>query len=175
MAFCRYCGQPLEEGSRFCGNCGANVESGAGVGEGGARQPQSTAQSAAPYTPPNDGEYDPRDIENTKVVCAISYIGILFFVPLLAYPNSRFAKFHANQALVVLIFSIIIQVVCAFGTGIWWAIPFLPNYVENLGRWIFDLVEWALPLAAGICGFVNALNGKAKEIPIIGRINLINK
>ncbi len=69
MAFCRYCGRPHEEGVRFCGNCGANIESGAGVGEGGASQPQS---AETPYTPPNDGEYDPRDIENTKVVCASS-------------------------------------------------------------------------------------------------------
>ena len=173
MAFCRFCGQPLEEGSRFCGNCGANVEgNGAGVGEGGAGQPQS---AETPYTPPNDGEYDPRDVENTKVVCAISYIGFLFFIPLLAYPNSRFAKFHANQALVVFLFSVLIRVVCSFGAGIWWALPFLPNYVENLGSWMFNLAEWALPLAAGICGFINALNGKAKEIPIIGKINLVNK
>lgn len=166
MAFCRYCGRPLEEGTRFCGNCGANVE------ENRTEQPQ---RAETPYTPPNDGEYDPNDIANTKVVCAVSYIGILFFVPLLAYPNSRFAKFHANQALVVFLFSIIIRIVCSFGTGIWWAIPFLPNFVENLGNWTFELAEWALPLAAGICGFVNALNGKAKEIPIIGKINLINK
>lgn len=172
MAFCRYCGQPLEEGSRFCGSCGANVENGAGVGAGGAGQAQS---AETPYTPLNDGEYDPNDIANTKVVCAISYIGILFFIPLLAYPNSRFAKFHANQALVVFLFSIAIRIVFGVGTGIWWAIPFLPDFVENFGGWVFDLAEWALPFAAGVYGFVNALNGKAKEIPIIGKINLVNK
>lgn len=172
MAFCRYCGRPLEEGTRFCGNCGANIDSGAEQAQSSA---PSTEQSATPYTPPNDGEYDPKDIENTKIVCAISYIGILFFIPLLAYPNSRFAKFHANQALVVLLFSTAMKMVCAFGTGVWWALPFLPSYIENLGSWAFSFAEWALPAAAVICGFVNALNGKAKEIPVIGKINLINK
>ncbi len=170
MAFCRYCGKPLEEGVRFCGNCGANIENGAS-----SENAHSAAETAAPYTPPPDGEYDPKDVENTKVVCAISYIGILFFIPLLAYPNSRFAKFHANQALIVFLLSIAMQVICSVGEGIWWALPFLPNFVENLGGWAFDLAEWLIPLAAGICGFVNALNGKAKEIPIIGKFNLINK
>lgn len=170
MAFCRYCGKPLEDKDRFCPSCGAKNE-GSGTAFGG----NPPADGGTPYTPQNEDGYDPRDVESTKVVCAISYIGILFFVPLLAYPDSRFAKFHANQALILLIFSVIFRVFCAVAAGIWWALPFLPNFVGNLGGGIFDLAEWAVPFAAGIFGFVNALNGKAKEIPVIGRFNLINK
>lgn len=164
MAFCRYCGRPLEERSRFCPSCGAKLE-------------ESAAENAAPNTAAqlNSDGYDTADVEGTKVVCAVSYIGILFFLPLVAYPNSRFGKFHANQALVLLIASVILKMALAVMSHIWWAIPMLPNALANSGSWILSLAEWALPFAAGVYGFVNALNGKAKELPIIGKINLINK
>ena len=50
-----------------------------------------------------------------KIICALAYVfGILFFLPLIVYPNDDFAKFHANQALVVLLTVIIGEVL--FGT-----------------------------------------------------------
>lgn len=166
MAFCRYCGRPLEGNSRFCPSCGAKLEESAG---------NAAQNTEAAEQPLNSEGYDPADVEGTKVVCAFSYIGILFFLPLVAYPNSRFGKFHANQALVLLIASCIFKTALAVLAGIWWAIPFVPNMLARSGDWLFELAEWALPLAAGIYGFVGALNGKAKEIPLIGKINLINK
>ena len=46
------------------------------------------------------------DIEKNKVVSALAYLGILFFLPLVAAPESKSGKFHANQSLVILLFSV---------------------------------------------------------------------
>lgn len=45
-------------------------------------------------------QFAPEDIQKNKVISALSYLGILFFLPLMAAPESRFGKFHANQSLV---------------------------------------------------------------------------
>lgn len=40
--------------------------------------------------------------QNDKIFGVLAYIGILWLVPLLAAPKSKFAKYHANQGLVYL-------------------------------------------------------------------------
>ena len=63
-------------------------------------------QSSSDFT----GYFDQMDIENNKIISGLSYLGILFFLPLVAAPNSRFGKFHANQSLVLLISSVCVQI-----------------------------------------------------------------
>lgn len=48
-------------------------------------------------------QFAPEDIQKNKVISALSYLGILFFLPLVAAPESRFGKFHANQSLVLML------------------------------------------------------------------------
>ena len=86
----------------------------------------------------------------------LSYIWILFLVPLLAAKNSKFARFHANQGLVLFICSVVL--------GILAAIPIV--------KYVAMLLE-VVALVLAIIGIVNVLNGKAKELPIIGGIKLI--
>ena len=109
------------------------------------------------------------------MLCAVSYIYILFFLPLVACPNSRFGKFHANQALLLLIASAILSVAGGVCYGILWAIPLIPDFIKHVVDLALDIVLWAAPTAGMIFGIVNAAQGKAKEIPIIGKYNLINK
>lgn len=48
------------------------------------------------------------ELVQKKIICSLAYVfGILFFLPLAIYPNDDFAKFHANQSLVVLLVSVI--------------------------------------------------------------------
>ena len=44
------------------------------------------------------------DIEKNKTMAGLAYL--LFFLPLIVCPESQFAKFHANQALILVIVSI---------------------------------------------------------------------
>ena len=50
------------------------------------------------------------DIDKSAFFAPISYLGILFFVPLLIRPNSAFAKYHANQGLVLLLTELAVNV-----------------------------------------------------------------
>ena len=105
--------------------------------------------------------FDRTDIDQNKVIAALSYLGILFFLPLVACPNSKFGRFHANQGLILLICSVIGSIIGSF-LGF---IPFLGS-----------LVSAAISLAVFILflfGLINTLNGFAKELPFVGNISII--
>ena len=56
-------------------------------------------------------EYDPNDIKSNKGVSVLAYFGLLFLVPLLAAKDSKFARFHTNQGIVLFILSIAFSLV----------------------------------------------------------------
>lgn len=115
---------------------------------------EATTQATAP-------EYDAADIEKNKAISGIAYLGILFFLPLVICPDSKYGKFHANQALVLLITGIVASIV---GT----ILAFIP-YIG----WIFQLLLSLGVLALVIIGLINGFTGKVKELPVIGKIRII--
>lgn len=100
--------------------------------------------------------YDSEDIEKNKVISGLAYI--IFFLPLLVCPTSKFGRFHANQGLSLFIVSVA-------GTIILSIIPII-------GWILLPLFSIAILIFA-IIGLVNGIGGKAKELPIIGKIKLI--
>lgn len=109
-------------------------------------------------------EFDPKDIEANKVMAILAYLSWLVLVPIFGAKESKFAKFHVNQGIVLAIAEIIAWVLF----GILRRIPFI--------GWIFLLLESLLSLVClviSIIGILNAANGKAKELPIVGKIRLI--
>ncbi|NLJ87511.1 MAG: hypothetical protein GX327_01800 [Epulopiscium sp.] len=100
--------------------------------------------------------YTPEDIENNKTMAGLAYL--LFFLPLLACPESRYAKFHANQALILLIAAIAGNVVLGIIPIIGWLL--IPIYGIGV-------------LILGIMGLVNGFGGKAKELPLIGKFTIL--
>ena len=92
-----------------------------------------------------------------KLLAAISYIGILFLVPLLAAKDDAFARYHANQGLVLFLAGIVISIVSV--------IPFI--------GWVVALVGGIATLVLAILGIVNAVNGNMKPLPLIGGIVII--
>ncbi|MDP4153766.1 MAG: hypothetical protein Q8865_10095 [Bacillota bacterium] len=110
-----------------------------------------------PQQPPVQEVYipDPADVEKNKVIAGLAYL--LFFLPLLACPDSKFGRFHANQALVLWIFgfggSLVLSLIPIIG---WFLLIFYPIAVGVFG----------------IIGLVNGLQGKAKELPLIGKIKI---
>lgn len=103
-----------------------------------------------------DYGYTAEDIEKNKVVAALAYI--LFFLPFVVCPDSAFGKFHANQGLILLIVGVV-------GSVILGMIPIL--------GWMILPVFSLLTLILGIMGLVGAINGKAKELPVIGKYKII--
>lgn len=100
--------------------------------------------------------YSAEDIGKNKVISALAYI--IFFLPLVACPESLFGKFHANQGLLLLIAGLAGSIVLSIIPVIGWII--LP---------LFSLAVFII----GIMGLIGALNGKAKELPIIGKYRII--
>ncbi|NCU29502.1 hypothetical protein EOM60_02735 [Candidatus Saccharibacteria bacterium] len=98
-------------------------------------------------------------MDSLKVIAAIAYLGILFFVPMITHPKSEFAMFHANQGLLLLLAGIIVSVVGS-------VIPVLGWFVIAPIGGIFILVLFIL-------GLINALQGKMKRLPLIGSFDLI--
>ncbi|MCI0479360.1 hypothetical protein L0Y59_02340 [Candidatus Uhrbacteria bacterium] len=107
-------------------------------------------QPTYPPTPPSAGKvtFDPKDVEENKVVACLSYVWILFLIPLLAKKDSRFCQEHAKQGLVLFIVWIV-------GSFVFW----------------FPIIGWALAVAllvVNVYAFVKCLMGEFWEIPVIG-------
>ena len=100
--------------------------------------------------------YMQEDIENNKVMAGFSYF--LFFLPLIVCPESGYAKFHANQSLLLLIAGVVGNVILGI-------IPVL--------GWMLMPVFGIGILILGIIGLINGFGGKAKPLPLIGRFSII--
>ncbi|SEO81213.1 Uncharacterized membrane protein [Amphibacillus marinus] len=101
---------------------------------------------------------DEQDFHQNKVMAILAYL--LFFIPLIAAKDSVFAKYHANQGLILFIYQALIwtltQIIPIFG----WAV------ISPIGNLI--------GLAFLIIGMLNANKGLMKPLPIIGGFNIIN-
>lgn len=87
---------------------------------------------------------------STKATAIFSYLGIIFWLIGYFIGDKEGAKFHLNQGLVVNL----AMFLCAIPVLGWiWA--------------IFMLVVW-------IMGLVAAVNGEDKEVPLLGKIKLLN-
>lgn len=97
------------------------------------------------------------DKDNLNVMSALGYV--IFFLPMLTHNGNSYAMFHANQGLILLITAVIINIVGA-------VIPFIGWFVIWPLGWLFVLI-------LAILGIVNALNGKKKELPLIGGFTIL--
>ena len=86
------------------------------------------------------------DKKATGIVAYLTWIG--FIIALLA-GDKEGAKFHLNQALVIMLFSLLAIIPCA---GWIWG--------------VFMVVCWFI-------GFIAAINEEEKEVPLIGGIRLL--
>lgn len=106
------------------------------------------------------------DIEQNKVFAVLAYLGILFLVPLLAAPNSRFARYHTNQGIVLFLTSII-----AYPASWFIGIPF-SFFTFGFGLALPFLLLIGLFVLL-VIGIVNAASGQCKPLPLIGHFELI--
>ncbi len=185
MAFCPNCGTKLEEGKRFCPNCGTQIEAPAAPAPPSfddgpvqaapapeaeyAPQPQEqpvVQPAPAPAedfgskvaqlndTPDTTGSFDVDDVKNNKGMAVLAYLGILVLIPIFARKDSPFARYHSNQGLILLICWVIVAIL----RRIWW----LLGTVGGLIGFILFII-----------GIVNAANGRAKELPVVGKFRLL--
>lgn len=139
--YCSKCGSEIPENDKFCPNCG-----------------ESVTTVKAPVTDHTDG-FCEEDIERTKYLAAICYLGVLFMIlGLVIEPDSKFIRYHINQALLIAVLSIACGIVCI--------IPVL--------GWLAGAIGTVAGIVFTIMGIVRALNGRAEDLPVIGNHVIIH-
>ena len=131
----------------------------------GGVPPQAVPPFSGAATPLADGETpDPADVDKNKVFAVLAYLGILFLVPLLAAKESRFARYHTNQGVVLFLAAVI----CSVGGMMLSFIPLVGCLVTPV-----VLIVWIGILVFVIMGIINAAKGECKPLPLIGQYKLI--
>lgn len=116
-------------------------------------------------------EFSPEDINANRAMGIISYISWVVLVPIFVAKNSPYARFHANQGLILAILETGLGIVSSILRSMFNRIPVV--------RTIFDIAGWLvgllmIPVAVYcIIAFVGAIRGKAMEIPFINSIKIL--
>lgn len=112
--------------------------------------------------------FDAKDIEKNKMMAGLGYI--IFFLPMIVMNESKFARFHANQILLLLIPGVAVTLV---GTVL--STILMVSFLFGLAG-IISFLTFALDLVIGIVALMNmiaAFRGETKRIPFIGHITII--
>lgn len=165
MAFCGKCGTQVDDGVKFCPGCGAEIEAAQSTGK---QTDYAEKLQAMNDTADTTAEFDNTDIQQNKVMAVLAYFGPLVLIPIFGAKTSPFAKYHSNQGLILLIAEIVYGIALSIASAIILAISYrLYFLVVILGavRLVFLLLA--------ILGIINAANGQAKELPVIGAFKLL--
>ena len=114
-------------------------------------------------------QLDPKDVEQNKVMAILAYLGILVLVPIFAAPQSKFARYHANQGLILFIASICCYVAVSILTKVFYSISFFLGGLIS----ILAVVVYVGILVFAVIGIINAAQGKCKPLPVIGNFQIL--
>lgn len=167
MAFCGKCGTQVNEGTKFCPGCGAEISV--------PQQPPVQQQAQPNYQQPAAQPVDPaQDAQQNKTMAVLAYI--IFFIPLITgdHKKSPFVKYHTNQGTVLFLTMVAYGIVQAILQAILFSMLFS---VSGFGVWsvvttILGLL-WLAPAILCILGIVYAVKGEMKPLPVIGKIKII--
>ncbi|ADV42299.1 DUF4870 domain-containing protein [Bacteroides helcogenes] len=168
MAYCSKCGTEITDGTKFCPSCG--TPAGASAAQENRQQQQSTETkfSETMNTADTTTQFDPADVEKNKAMGVLAYLGILVLIPILAAKDSPFARYHANQGLILciacILYGVAYSILSSIILAISWRLYFLVSIIGLVG------VVFAVLCVIGI---INAVNGRAKELPLIGKYKLL--
>ena len=119
--------------------------------------------------------FHPDDRRCCKVECVCACTGLLFFLPLVSVPGSKFGRFWANQGLVMLLLEIVMLLLGFLGSWILGLLALIP-FVGI----VFNIIKIAFLIALALAAlFVIVLQGsfaargRALDMPIIGSIRFI--
>lgn len=161
MKICEYCGSQIDEKAKFCEHCGAGQEL-----QHEVSQPMHTEEVSG--VSPNVAQDTSKQEQPKKSMAVLAYLSWLIFIPLLMAREDDFVRFHLNQALSLLLVKMLLMVISSRLDGMVNTLPMLAARlgglvaVVNLIRFIFVVM-----------GLIYALQGRKKELPLIGRIRML--
>ncbi len=105
----------------------------------------------------NETYFEQSDVEQNKTIVLLTciliiFVPFLFFLPLVACPNSAYGRYYANQCL-LLFFGYIISIITAF---------ILIGGLIGIVVFVFAILN-----------AINASKGLRKGIPLLGNIEII--
>lgn len=117
---------------------------------------------------PINEAFDSEDIEKNKSMAVLAYLGILVLIPLFNAKESPYARFHTNQGLVLCIAAILYSIACSIINAIILAISWKLYFITS----ILGFAGIAF-LVLAVMGIVNAVNGRVKELPLLGKYRIV--
>lgn len=160
MSYCSRCGIQIEDGNTLCPACRAGDPS---------NVHKSTAKASA----------DTSDALENKTMAILAYLSFLVLIPVFMAKESRFARYHANQGLVLALFELAYGIVSTILSNIATSAMLSGGGWLRAGSWgIWSLVNmllwlgWVLFGILSLMGVRNALNGRCKPLPVIGSIKI---
>lgn len=115
--------------------------------------------------------FSKEDIEEYSKYAILSYIGFLFFIPVFnkTYKKSKYVLFHVNQGFNLFAVEIFVFIILGLLNTIFIkSIQYTPLWLSILNFLLYSLVVILMLL-----GIVNSINGKSKELPLIGKYRYI--
>ncbi|HEV3271239.1 MAG TPA: GYF domain-containing protein [Candidatus Methylacidiphilales bacterium] len=109
-------------------------------------------------------EVDAEDAEKNKIFGILAYLGVLCLVPLVMAKDSPYAKYHANQGLVLFLVEIASGIITFAGI----LLPFV-----GFVFYILHVILYLVFLVLVVLGIINAAAGKCVPLPVIGGIKLL--
>ncbi len=154
MLTCKNCGKEILNTEEKCPHCGKIVKE--------------------EITLKNDS-INEDDVKKNKFIALLSYLSILILIPLFVAPNSKFVRFHVIQGINLMILDVVYVIVSCL-----LSLTISPNYVFGVSTTpipifilIFNSILGIFITVLSIIGIINAITGKTKELPIIGKIKWI--
>ena len=161
MNKCEYCGSQIDEKAKFCEHCGAKQEIQSEV-----IPPMHTEEAA--YTAPNEAAVISEQEQPRKGMAVLAYLSWLILIPLLTARNDDFVRFHLNQAIILYLIKLLLTVIANLLDGMVNTLPTLVMPLSGLVV-VMNLIRFVFV----VMGLVYALQGKKKELPLIGRLRLL--
>src|SRR6202451_4657673 len=92
-----------------------------------------------------------------NIMAIFAYLWILIIIPFFTdSKNDPFVKYHLKQGLALIIFEIV-----------GWILTFVIGWIPVIG-WLIIWLWWLVTLILVLVGIVNVMNGREKELPLIG-------
>lgn len=115
------------------------------------------------------------EMRRCRPECICACTGILFFVPLVAVPESRYGRYWANQGLIVLLVEFVC-LICGFVTGwIFGLLAMIPavGVVFAVLKKITSIALWLTAAFYIIYAAAHAARCRAKDVPFFGYMRFI--
>lgn len=150
------------------------------AGAGGAAPPPGFVPPEPVIEPPEE-DPDEKDAQDNRGAAILAYI--FFVLPLLMAPKSPFARYHANQGLLLFCTGLvwfIVMIALQIGGA---ALDYMPGGMARIAApldWVCFCGCMPLLILLGmgivvlaVAGIIHAANGEKKPLPVVGNFTLI--